>query len=181
MLLDSAKTQKPLVPPKKYAAFSARDSRSIESAFQRLIDHDHDTTQREGSRGDIGDTNDLKEPTNPVKRQSSGDLKELGRPETRESLGNTSINEASDSEKGGRVKVPVNEDFLFDVDIEARELAPAYWLGPIYDVRRGSWFYQEGSSLRPCEENQVLRTKLRLRPRILQSLNSKRNGYSGLI
>lgn len=50
-------------------------------------------------------------------------------------------------------RVPVNEDFLFDVDIEKRELAPTYWLGPIYDVRRGSWFYQEGSNLRPCEEN----------------------------
>lgn len=49
--------------------------------------------------------------------------------------------------------MPVNEDFLFDVDIEKRELAPVYWLGPIYDVRRGSWFYQEGSNLRPCEEN----------------------------
>lgn len=47
----------------------------------------------------------------------------------------------------------VNEDFLFDVDVEKRELAPVYWLGPIYDVRRGSWFYQEGSTLRPCEEN----------------------------
>lgn len=52
-----------------------------------------------------------------------------------------------------QVKVPVNEDYLFDVDIERRELGPAYWLGPVYDVRRGSWFYQEGSTLRPCEEN----------------------------
>ena len=153
MPLDLGKTQKPLVPPKKYAAFSVRDSRSIESAFQKLIDDEHDATQRKASGGDIRETNDLREPANAVKRQSGGDLKELGRPETRESLGNTSINDASDSEKGGRVKVPVNEDFLFDVDIEARELAPAYWLGPIYDVRRGSWFYQEGSSLRPCEEN----------------------------
>ena len=49
--------------------------------------------------------------------------------------------------------MPVNEDYLFDVDVDERELAPAYWLGPIYDVRRGSWFYQEGSSLRPCDEN----------------------------
>lgn len=47
----------------------------------------------------------------------------------------------------------MNEDFLFDVDIEERELAPAYWEGPTYEVRRGSWFYQEGSVLRPCEEN----------------------------
>lgn len=51
------------------------------------------------------------------------------------------------------MKVPVNEDYLFDVDIEHRELAPTYWLGPIYDVRRGSWFHQEGSTLRPCDEN----------------------------
>lgn len=29
--------------------------------------------------------------------------------------------------------VPVNEDFLFDVGIEARELAPVYWLGPVYE------------------------------------------------
>jgi len=37
-------------------------------------------------------------------------------------------------------KVPVNEDYLFDVDIEKRELIPTYWLGPVYDVRRGTWF-----------------------------------------
>ena len=66
---------------------------------------------------------------------------------------NTSLNESTGKEQGGPIKVPVNEDFLFDVDIDARELAPTYWLGPIYDVRRGSWFYQEGSSLRPCDEN----------------------------
>lgn len=42
---------------------------------------------------------------------------------------------------------------MFDVDIEERELAPTYWLGPIYNVRRGSWFYQDGSTLKPCDEN----------------------------
>jgi hypothetical protein len=47
-------------------------------------------------------------------------------------------------------KVPVNEDYLFDVDIEARELAPAYWHGPVYDVKRGTWFTQDGD---PCDEN----------------------------
>ena len=41
----------------------------------------------------------------------------------------------------GNGKVPVNEDYLFDVDVEKRELGPAYWLGPIYSVRRGVWFY----------------------------------------
>jgi DDHD domain len=47
-------------------------------------------------------------------------------------------------------KVRVNEDYLFDVHIEKRELEPAYWLGPVYEVRRGSWFFQD---LTPCDEN----------------------------
>ena len=58
-----------------------------------------------------------------------------------------------DENAGGKVRVPVHEDFLFDVDIELRELCPVYWLGPIYEVRRGYWFFQEGSTLRPCDEN----------------------------
>ena len=41
-------------------------------------------------------------------------------------------------------KVPVNEDYLFDVEIETRELAPSYWLGPVYDVKRGTWFTPSG-------------------------------------
>ncbi|KAK5078486.1 hypothetical protein LTR51_000676 [Lithohypha guttulata] len=47
-------------------------------------------------------------------------------------------------------KIPVNEDYLYDVHIEKRELEPAYWIGPVYDVRRGSWFWQDNT---PCEEN----------------------------
>ncbi|KAI9739044.1 MAG: hypothetical protein M1834_007256 [Cirrosporium novae-zelandiae] len=59
----------------------------------------------------------------------------------------------SDVESKRPIKVPVNEDYLFDVNIEERELEPAYWLGPVYDVRRGTWFFQDGSALKPCEEN----------------------------
>ena len=46
--------------------------------------------------------------------------------------------------------MPVNEDYLFNVEIETRELAPAYWLGPIYDVKRGTWFEPNGN---PCDEH----------------------------
>ena len=60
---------------------------------------------------------------------------------------------ADDSSAPTSTRVPVNEDYLFDVHIEQRELEPAYWLGPIYEVRRGSWFFQERSGLRPCDEN----------------------------
>ena len=51
---------------------------------------------------------------------------------------NTSLNEAGlDLGAGGKVRVAVHEDFLFDVDIERRELSPVYWLGAIFEVRRG--------------------------------------------
>ena len=104
-------------------------------------------------RSPSGDLGDAASRHGQSKDGDGGDQGDANTRKTHGSRGNTSINEATSSEKEGMVKVPVNEDFLFDVDIEARELAPTYWLGPIYDVRRGSWFYQEGSSLRPCDEN----------------------------
>lgn len=44
----------------------------------------------------------------------------------------------------------VKEDGLFSVDIEKREMFPTYWNGPIYEIRRGLWFY-EFSTPYPCE------------------------------
>ncbi|MCJ1352700.1 MAG: hypothetical protein MMC33_002684 [Icmadophila ericetorum] len=128
---------KPPPPPKKYVAFSARDSRAIELAFQGLADDEEAVLGNE----------------------ALPDLRTEAKPQTTKGLDNTSLSVGTktpgvtEEEQPDSVRVPVNEDFLFDVDIEKRELAPAYWLGPIYDVRRGSWFYSEGSTLRPCEEN----------------------------
>lgn len=42
--------------------------------------------------------------------------------------------------------VPVNEDFLFEVNVPKMELRPTYWRGPTYEVRRGVWM---DSSIRP--------------------------------
>lgn len=128
---------KPLTLPKKFVAFSSKDSRSIESAFQKLADGEEAKAGKENTTGDIADADHV------VGESASN----TG------SKRNTSIDDSTGHEQGGPIKVPVNEDFLFDVDIDNRELAPAYWLGPIYDVRRASWFYQEGSTLRPCDEN----------------------------
>ncbi|KAL8852631.1 MAG: hypothetical protein Q9221_002511 [Calogaya cf. arnoldii] len=127
----------PVATPKKYVAFSARDSRSIESVFRRLAEEDDTIVQDHSEGGEIGEV-------------GLGRAKTIATPGQRR---NTSLE--SEVERNGPPPstVPVNEDFLFDVDIERRELAPAYWFGPIYDVRRGSWFYQEGSNLRPCDEN----------------------------
>lgn len=118
-----------------------------------MAEDEHDKRREHSPTGDIGDVGSRQEQIIYTTDGDGGDQGDANTRKTHGSRGNTSINEATSSEKGGIVKVPVNEDFLFDVDIEARELAPTYWLGPIYDVRRGSWFYQEGSSLRPCDEN----------------------------
>lgn len=120
-LLDRKESdQKQPPPPKKFIAFSPKDSQSIESTFQKL-----------------SEIEDAQEHHQTQKKQ------ELSK------------------------KVPVNEDYLFDVDVEQRELGPAYWIGPVYEVRRGTWFFQDGSGLKPCEENlatQLEEGYLKLRP-----------------
>ncbi|KAI9836855.1 MAG: hypothetical protein M1819_001020 [Sarea resinae] len=128
------KDAKPPPAPKKYVTFSAHDSRSIESAFQKLAEEEDNREPRSGQ----------------AESEVGGDLSTQGDPGAKQ---NTSINEPSHDGQARGVKVPVNEDYLFDVDIERRELGPVYWLGPIYEVRRGTWFYQEGSTQRPCDEN----------------------------
>ncbi|KAJ3297922.1 hypothetical protein HK104_011382 [Borealophlyctis nickersoniae] len=52
------------------------------------------------------------------------------------------------------VKVPVNEDHLFEADVDKRETYPVYWHGPTYEIRRGTWFYAAaGGNFYPCDEN----------------------------
>jgi len=122
--------------PKKFSAFSKVDSRSLENAYQKLLE------EAETDRGKgLFHQN--------MQTQSSS---RLPRAVSQEDRPNTGFDSDVNSSSAG-LRIPVNEDFLFDVDILERELAPVYWLGPIYEVRRGTWFYQEGSSLRPCEEN----------------------------
>ena len=117
--------------------FSASDSRSIETAFQKLAEEEDARAKRESATGDITDAASVAGSAIP-----SFGLKK-----------NTNLDNSKNEAKSPFPKVAVNEDFLFDVDIDNRELAPAYWLGPIYEVRRGTWFYNDGSSSRPCDEN----------------------------
>ncbi|KAI1133388.1 DDHD domain-containing protein [Nemania abortiva] len=126
---------KPVVP-KKFAAFSKVDSRSLENAYQGLLE-EIENDREKGS-------------ANQHARARSSSHRSLGM--GAEDAPNVNFDTDAGNTLPG-LRVPVNEDFLFDVNIEQRELAPVYWLGPIYEVRRGTWFYQEGSTLRPCEEN----------------------------
>lgn len=146
---DKAGEQKPAQQPKKYVPFSDRDSRAVEAAFTKLSD-DGDVKDRarlEQKQDVIGaDDGDL-----GMSAQDSKDTK-LRR---------------SEEENDKSVNVPVNEDFLFDVDVERRELAPAYWLGPVYDCRRGTWFTSDGTNLKPLDENlatQLEEGYLKVRP-----------------
>lgn len=140
---------KPVPQAKKFVAFSNNDSKAIEAAYQSKLEELEDgristSTETALQRG-------TKRP-----RAVSG-----------EEAPNTSLEETNEGQPNHGTRVPVNEDFLFDVEIETRELAPTYWLGPVYEVRRGSWFYQEGSTLRPCEENlaaQLEEGYLKVRP-----------------
>ncbi|KAK8236595.1 DDHD domain-containing protein [Phyllosticta capitalensis] len=132
----STKPDKPQ-QPKKWSPFSPGDSRAIEATFQKLCDEaDAAARQKQQSQTSDPEENIKEEP-----RQWQ--IKERHVRWER-------------SEPNGvlKAKVPVNEDFLFDVDVEDRELSPAYWIGPIYEVRRGTWFYQDSATvLRPCDEN----------------------------
>ena len=129
---------KPIIQPKKWAPFTARDSRSIEGTLQKLAKEEDIKRNNRISTitGDITDTSSHVQHT----------FTTFGR---QGSLRGT----RPDLPQKTSTKVPVNEDFLFDVDIDTRELGPAYWLGPIYEVRRGSWFYNDGASNKPCDEN----------------------------
>ncbi|KAK4176722.1 putative phospholipase [Triangularia setosa] len=127
MITKAASDAKP-PQPKKYVAFDSRDSRAVETAYQAKLQ-------------------ELEDERSTITRNA---LAHTGTKRPRAVSGE----EGKDANSSGsKTRVPVNEDFLFDVDIEERELAPIYWEGPVYEVRRGSWFYQEGSTLRPCEEN----------------------------
>ncbi|KAF2435974.1 DDHD-domain-containing protein [Tothia fuscella] len=143
---NQAPSEGPVAAPKKYVPFSIGDSKAIEAAFQKISEEeDAMGRERPHSQSEIGEGSD--DPG--VGSDQGAKLRKTGDEDVR------------------TVRVPVNEDYLFDVDVERRELAPSYWLGPVYDVRRGTWFFQEGTTLRPCDENlatQLEQGYLKLKP-----------------
>lgn len=54
----------------------------------------------------------------------------------------------SEKSANGLLRVPVNEDLLFEVDIPTMELHATYWEGPTYEVRRGIWFDSSNNPLK---------------------------------
>ncbi|KAJ4267425.1 hypothetical protein NW762_003532 [Fusarium torreyae] len=115
-LSKSAQPEKPSTAPKKYNAFSHSDSKSLEAEYQKLLEEVEDTKSQAPAPRSV----------RLASRKREADAADVADDITEQTQG------LSDSHSSG-TRVPVNEDFLFDVDIEARELAPVYWLGPVYD------------------------------------------------
>lgn len=117
LLKTSQEDEKPGPAPKKFVAFSLHDSRAVETAYQALADEFDDPRKETNHSADGG-----------IEKRQATDIRKP----------RTSVPEGEpDDGHASKVKVPVHEDFLFEVDIEKRELSPVYWLGPIYEVRRG--------------------------------------------
>ncbi|OAK99415.1 DDHD-domain-containing protein [Phaeosphaeriaceae sp. SRC1lsM3a] len=79
------------------------------------------------------------------------------------------------TDKATTTKVSVNEDYLFDVEIETRELAPSYWLGPVYDVKRGTWFTTDGEAVDESLAMQLEEGYLKVKPWRLENSEEKRS------
>lgn len=78
--------------------------------------------------------------------------------------------------------IQVKEDGLFEVDLEGKELRPTYWNGPVYDVRRGMWFFSNSTSkqLVPCPEE--LSEKLEeLYVELFERMESHEDAYNGKV
>lgn len=71
--------------------------------------------------------------------------------------------------------VPVNEDELFDCDIKAKLLKPAYWIGPEYEVRRGTWFL-DNSPVPELIAEQLEKAYDEVKPYDRKDLTSKQTG-----
>ncbi|KAI9892242.1 MAG: hypothetical protein M1814_001701 [Vezdaea aestivalis] len=149
-----------LAAPKKFEPFSENDSKAIEAAYQKGLNKGRAAGER--TKGDLEATSQAVPeyvvfancpfPTN-VARATSYETGPSASSLRDQSQSLNASTEKNQKQAGPKALVPVQEDRLFDVDINERELLPAYWLGPVYEVRRGTWFYHEGNSLRPCEEN----------------------------
>ncbi|CCH43967.1 putative phospholipase, mitochondrial [Wickerhamomyces ciferrii] len=66
--------------------------------------------------------------------------------------------------KNDKFKIPVNEDYLFEVDLVSRKMYPVYWDGAIYEVRRGVWFDADGHPLRESLSDELERGYAKFKP-----------------
>lgn len=80
----------------------------------------------------------------------------------------------SNSDKNNEFNlIPVNEDGLFDCDISKMHMQPVYWDGPIYEIRRGTWFIGD-LPLSADIADQLEESYIKLNPHLLTHENSEK-------
>ena len=86
---------------------------------------------------------DYKPPSSPqvFQKLSIEDSREL------EKRYRTLLGSTGDSQQTSSPAVQVGEDDLYTVDVRNFTIAPTYWKGPTYEVRRGLWFNSYGTPL----------------------------------
>jgi hypothetical protein len=47
--------------------------------------------------------------------------------------------------------VAVSEDMLYKATITLMQMEPIYWEGPIYEIKRATWFISSSTGFIPCE------------------------------
>lgn len=67
-------------------------------------------------------------------------------------------------EHENQFKIEVNEDHLFEVDITKMSMAPIYWSGAVYEIRRGTWFNKDGMPLPEDISNELEEGYLKIKP-----------------
>ncbi|KAF9918669.1 hypothetical protein BX616_006915 [Lobosporangium transversale] len=144
---EPKKNPKTPAPPRKPATtwvpFSIRDSGALERAFQLIqpMREERKAPLNIESAIDGGEMDD-----NQNSPLSNTQQEPLLIPST------ASMPEGSEASATAST-VLVNEDHLFEVNINKMEIKPVYWQGPTYEVRRAVWFLQYDGKFVPCEAN----------------------------
>ncbi|SCW02739.1 LAFE_0F13212g1_1 [Lachancea fermentati] len=79
---------------------------------------------------------------------------------------------SKDGESPSFKSIPVNEDYLFEVDLNRKEVKPTYWEGPVYEVRRGLWFNSDHMPLRDELANEL--------EHYFQTMQAKKSNHKGI-
>lgn len=75
-----------------------------------------------------------------------------------------SLNKSNQEVDAEQFKIPVNEDYLFEVDLKDRKMYPVYWDGAVYEIRRGLWYNSDGNPLREELSNELEKGYAKLQP-----------------
>lgn len=115
--------------PSQWIPFSKRDSAYLEYTFQMF--HNHRLLSNPDSKLNLKTTNIL-------------NIFETRR---------LPFDEKDALDKEFSPKVTVEQDFLYEADIEKMEISPIYWQGDTFEIRRGTWFIYNKGKCTPCDIN----------------------------